>query len=46
MLTLVFFKGRERFGSPDRPMSCRFLAKDFLLSQAFLICGLEKGGES
>lgn len=42
LLTLVFFKGRQRLGSKARPMSCRFLAVDFLLSHAFLICGLKK----
>lgn len=40
LLTLVFCNGRQWFGSKARPMSCRFLAMDFLLSHAFLICGL------
>lgn len=43
LLTLVFFNGRVRFGSNARPMSCRFRAVDFLLSHAFLICGLKNG---
>ena len=41
LLTGVFLNGRERLGSRARPMSCRFLVMDFLLSHAFLICGLK-----